>query len=93
MCCLALVCALLLPCNCLTSRAPESGHDQGPAPASLTQALQPVRSADAQPAKLPLLPKGVAELKFGDFFVRPVGPLGLQMTVGDGKIKAICAQD
>ena len=33
----------------------------------------------AAPA-LPRLPAGVAELKFGDFFVTPVGPRGLELT-------------
>src|SRR5689334_5693118 len=31
-------------------------------------------------AKLPPLPAGVTELKFGEFFVRPVGPRGLELT-------------
>ena len=30
--------------------------------------------------KLPPLPPGVTELKFSDFFVSPVGPLGLELT-------------
>jgi hypothetical protein len=36
--------------------------------------------AAASPQKLPPLPRGVTELKFSDFFVRPVGPRGLELT-------------
>jgi hypothetical protein len=32
------------------------------------------------PPKLPPLPDGVAELKFNEFFVMPVGPRGLELT-------------
>ena len=36
--------------------------------------------------QLPPLPKGVAELKFSEFFVNPVGPRGLELT---DKLKAL----
>jgi hypothetical protein len=36
--------------------------------------------------QLPPLPKGVAELKFSEFFVNPVGPRGLELT---HKLKAL----
>jgi hypothetical protein len=40
----------------------------------------PLRAGETPPPKLPPLPKGVEELKFGDFFVTPVGPRGLELT-------------
>lgn len=36
--------------------------------------------AAAASTKLPPLPAGVTELKFNDFFVKPVGPRGLELT-------------
>lgn len=37
-------------------------------------------SVQAAPSTLPPLPRGVLELKFGEFFVTPVGPTGLTFT-------------
>ena len=37
-------------------------------------------SVQAAPRTLPPLPRGVTELKFGQFFVTPVGPQGLTFT-------------
>src|SRR5688572_21080405 len=37
-------------------------------------------TVQAEPQKLPPLPAGVTELKFSDFFVRPTGPRGLELT-------------
>ena len=42
--------------------------------------------AGAAADQLPPLPKGVAELKFSEFFVHPVGPRGLELT---DKLKAL----
>jgi hypothetical protein len=38
------------------------------------------RKSSQSKAGLPPLPAGVAELKFGDFFVTPIGPQGLEPT-------------
>lgn len=56
------------------------GHVHAPAPASAGRTRPPAASSDQLPAKLPRLPKGVTELKFGDMLVRPVGPRGLELT-------------
>jgi hypothetical protein len=69
---------LVLFSSQLLLRADEHAHDHGGL--NVAKALRPAASADGLPAKLPRLPKGVAELKFGEFFVKPVGPLGLEMT-------------
>ena len=37
-------------------------------------------SPQSQLASLPCLPQGVSELKFSDFFTRPVGPRGLEIS-------------
>jgi hypothetical protein len=37
-------------------------------------------SVQAEPPTLPPLPRGVTELKFAEFFAKPVGPLGLTFT-------------
>lgn len=58
------------------------GHDHG------VEAVGSAKSATSSSViqrgaistKLPALPSGVAELKFGDFFINPAGPRGLELT-------------
>jgi len=87
----ALACVSLLSAGLPSLHAKEHGlaHDHGAAPTSLAKAIQPPRSSDTLPAKLPKLPKSITELKFGDFFVRPVGPRGLELTE---KLRALNGQ-
>ena len=74
------VSAMLLPCGAQTLRADDHTHSHTPAPSTLSKALLPGRSADTKRENLPRLPKGVAELKFSEFFLRPVGTRGLELT-------------
>ena len=52
----------------------------------LIGALLSTTMIGAAAEQLPPLPKGVAELKFSDFFVSPIGPRGLELT---DKLKAL----
>jgi hypothetical protein len=47
---------------------------------ALLAALLCLASPSPGAQELPPLPKGVAELKFSEFFVNPVGPRGLELT-------------
>lgn len=47
---------------------------------NISLALVCALSVQAAPPTLPPLPRGVTELKFGEFFVNPVGPEGLTLT-------------
>jgi hypothetical protein len=45
-----------------------------------TDAAPPLLTNAAPPAALPLLPTGVTELKFSEFFRQPIGPRGVEFT-------------
>ena len=62
-------CALILIAGTISLRAQEHGR-----PATTVQPPETPAARNAvSPKKLPRLPAGVEELKFGDFFVAPVG--------------------
>ena len=57
-----------------------AGHLRQPADGALTGSVSPAVPNLEPNTTLPPLPAGVAELKFSEFFVQPVGPLGLELT-------------
>lgn len=79
-----LLCLSLLACA-LCPVSLHAGQDEHQHTASARQEPKPASGAEksqeaAKPVQLPPLPAGVTELKFGDFFVQPVGARGLELT-------------
>jgi hypothetical protein len=78
------VCALCAGAGPLAGLADEPGHHHERSPRTVLDPAPKVAGtnapAKASPAPLPALPSGVGELKFSDFFVRPVGNRGLELT-------------
>jgi len=78
------LCALCLGAGTNFIRAEEAGHHHAHSTRSTQKPAATVATTKAttSPVKfeMPPLPKGVSELKFGDFFARPVGPRGLELT-------------
>jgi hypothetical protein len=79
---LRLLCALALAL--VVGVAVAGPHDHGHVARAATQSSAQAAKKPGKPvpvvAKLPALPEGVAELKFSEFFVQPVGPRGLELT-------------
>ena len=76
------LCAVLVGAWPVSIPAGEANHDKGHAHAGARKpsASSAKTTVAAKPAHLPPLPAGVAELKFSDFFVTPVGARGLDLT-------------
>jgi hypothetical protein len=79
---LVLTFAVALPLAAAVSSA--GAHDHAH-PAKASQRAPSLTAKDIAPGKppatkLPPLPEGVTELKFSDFFVKPVGARGLELT-------------
>ena len=78
------LCAFCAGAGLISIQAEEAGHHDGHnhRVAQTPAASAVVTNASASQAKfeLPPLPKGVSELKFSEFFVRPVGKRGLEVT-------------
>ena len=78
------LCALCLGAGTFSACAEDAGHHRGhahrAAPTLAAGSVATNASVNAGKFELPPLPAGVEELKFGDFFVSPVGQRGLEVT-------------
>lgn len=68
--------AQLLSSNAWAGANPHDGKEQKPHPGPVSEPSGRKKPAQA----LPPLPRGVAEIKFRDFFKQPIGPAGLEIT-------------
>ena len=77
-------CVLWAGTELISIQAEEAGHQHGReqrvAQKPATSAVATNATATQAKFDLPPLPKGVSELKFSEFFVRPVGKRGLEVT-------------